>query len=192
MNDTNQHTELENDEALAPLDAFEQQWVDQLAQRAPDLVQTEDAFVQSVMQQAEAASAVGSSPAVLARIGGTALPYAAAAALLLAAYVGWAMWIGETSSTTDQPEIANQSNNPTQPEDAAPVVSPDRPKVALGTLIANAKATATEPANTLTSTVSEAPKALSVDRLFDLLGDSVPDLKEILAPLEPKREQSRA
>lgn len=192
MNDTNQHTELENDEALAPLDAFEQQWVDQLAQREPDLVLTEEAFVQSVIQQAEAASAVGSSSTVLARIGGTALPYAAAAALLLAAYVGWAMWIGETSSTTDQPEIANQSNNPTQPEDTAPVVSPDRPKVALGTLIANAKATATEPANTLTSTVSEAPKALSVDRLFDLLGDSVPDLKEILAPLEPKREQSRA
>lgn len=190
MNETNPQPEREDE--LAPLDDFEQQWVDQLAQRETDLVQTEGAFVQSVMQQAEVASAAGRTPAVIARIGQAALPYAVAAALLLAAFVGWVVLTGDATDTTDHPNIAEQLNNETQPDSQTPVVNPDRPKVELGKLIATARSAATEPATSLTTTVSEAPDTLSIDRLFDLLGDSVPDLKEILAPLEPKNEQSRA
>lgn len=177
----------QHDDELAPLDAFEQQWVDQLAQRETDLVQTEDTFVQSVMQQAEVASAAGQTPAVIARIGKSLLPYAIAAALLLAAFVGW---VALTGDTTDQPNIAKESNNPSQPDNAVAVVTPERPKVQLGKLIA--QATTTSPATDLNQTVSDVNQALTVDRLFDVLGDSVPDLKEILAPLEPKNEQSRA
>lgn len=189
MNDKT-NLQPDHDDALVPLDAFEQQWVDQLAQREPDLVQTEGAFVQSVMR-AEA-GALGQAPAVIGRIGKAVLPFAVAAALLLAAFVGWMAWTGDSGDAPDQPIIAHPPTNPPQPDSDTLVVNPDRPKVALGTLIANAKSTATDPANTMTTTVSEMPEALSIDRLFDLLGDSVPDLKEILAPLEPKDEQSRA
>lgn len=174
-------------EELAPLDAFEQQWVDQLAQREPDLVQTEDAFVQSVMQ-AEAASAAG-SPAVLARIGRAILPYAVAAAVLLVGYVGFVVLKNEL---TDEPTIAKENIEPTQPDDAPSVVPHVQPKVELGKLIANVKSTATSPATNLPTTVSEASQTISIDRLFDLLDGSVPNLKELMAPLEAKDEQSRA
>ena len=182
----------DHDEALTPLDDFEQQWVDQLAHRDPDLVQTEDAFVQSVMQQSEAAIAAGSPATVIGRIGKAILPYAIAAALLLAAFVGWTVLNDDTGDTNDPPSIAGGLNNETQPDSGTPVATPDRPKVELGKLIANASAAATDPATSLTTTFTEAPDTLGIDSLFDLLGDSVPDLKEILAPLEPKNEQSRA
>ena len=188
MNQTN--PQPEHDEDLAPLDAFEQQWVDQLAQREPDLVQSEDAFVESVMRQAEAPSSAVSPPAVLARIGTAALPYAIAAAVLLAGVVGWAV-LNDSMSDADQPPVVG-NDDPTQPIDGSAVAQVDRPKVALGSLIANAKATATNPADTLTTTVNEVPKAVSIDRLFELLDEGVPDLKELLEPLEPKDEQSRA
>jgi hypothetical protein len=185
MNDNDPTSQNE----LPPLDAFEQQWVDQLAQREPDLKQTEDAFIQSVMQ-AEAASAAG-APAVLARIGSKpALPYAAAAAVVLAAFIGWYVLKGEPASTPSEQPIANETNNTLQPDVAPAVAETERPKVELGKLIA--RATTTNPTAQLTNTVSEMPDTLSVDRLFDLLGDSVPDLKKLLAPLEPKNEQSRA
>lgn len=168
-----------------PLDSFEQQWVDQLAQRDPDLLQSEDAFVQSVMR---ANAEANGAPAVLGRIGFSALPYAVAAALLLAAFVGWFVLTQDDS----EPSIADQSNDPTQPGDDPVVTGNDKPKVELGKLIAQVKSTATDPANTLTTTVSEAPDALRVDRLFEVLGDSLPDLKDFLAPLESRNEQSRA
>lgn len=177
------------EEDLPELDAFEQQWVDQLANREPDLVQTEEAFVQSVMNKAEAASAAG-RPAVIARIGAAVLPYAVAAAVLLAGFAGW---IALKDSITDEQSVAQEDSDTPQPDEGLMVERPERPPVQLGALIANVKSTATTPANTLTETVSEAPEALSVDRLFDLMGDSVPDLKELLAPLEPDNEQqSRA
>lgn len=172
---------------LAPLDSFEQQWVDQLAQREPDLVRSEEAFVQSVMHHQKQAG-----PAVIGRIGQAALPYAIAAALLLAAFVGWYFITDGTIDAPNQPSVANQLDDPTQPNDGSSVVINVRPKVELGKLIANVRSTATNPANNLTTTVSEAPETLSIDRLFDLLGDSVPDLQEILAPLETDNEQSRA
>lgn len=192
MNDTNPtHPENSPQDDLAPLDDFEQQWVDQLAQREPDLVQSEDAFVQSVMQ-AEATSLASDVPAVIGRIGTVALPYAIAAALLLAAFVGWYVLTDGATNTPSEPSIVKESTNPTQPIDGSSVATHARPKIELGKLIANVQSTATSPANTLTATVSEVPETLSIDRLFDLLGDSVPDLQEILAPLKPNDEQSRA
>lgn len=190
MND--QH--LQHEDELPPLDAFEQQWVDQLAKRGADLMQSEDAFVQSVMLKADAASAadsIGQAPAVIGRIGTSFLPYAVAAALLLAACVG-GYWLTQNASTTPANEIVNQTNDETQPTDGPAVPTHARPKVALGSLIANVKTTATGPANSLTTTVSEAPQTLSIENLFDLLDGSVPDLKKILEPLEPNNEQSRA
>ena len=192
MNDSNPTPQPTPQDDLAPLDDFEQQWVDQLAQREPDLVQSEEAFVQAVMQQAEVASAAGSIPTIIGRIGTAALPYAIAAALLLAAFVGWVVLTGDTTQTPGQPPIVHQPNDPTQPIDGSSVVTNVRPKIELGKLIANVQSTATSPANTLIATVSEVPQTLSIDRLFDLLGDSVPDLQEILAPLKPNDEQSRA
>lgn len=185
MNNTSPHPE----EDLAPLDAFEQQWVDQLTPPEPDLVQTQDAFVQAVMQQVKADSSAGRPSAVLARIGKAVLPYAIAAALLLAAFVGW---VALTTNTPNDPPIAQQNDNPSQPGNAPAVATHDQPKLQLGKLIANAKATATSPANNLTAAVNQMPDTLNIDRAFDLLGDAIPDLKEILAPLEPKNEQSRA
>lgn len=190
MNDTD--SQHDHSDAPAPLDVFEQQWADQLAQREPDLVQSEEAFVQAVMQQAKPCAKAMHAPAVIGRIGKTALPYAVAAALLFAAFIGWGILTSETDNTPNQPDIAKQPAAPTQPDSDPPVVTPDRPKVALGTLIANAKITATDPANTLTNTVGALPDTLNIDRLFDLLGDSVPDLKEILTPAKPNNEQSRA
>jgi len=187
MNDKNQQLEQDKQLELAPLDDFERQWVDQLAHRDPDLPQTEDAFVQSVLQS-ESASAAG-SPTV-GRIGFSVLPFAAAAAILLAAFVGWYVLNDTGNDAPEAPNIANQPNNPTQPDDDSAVASHDKPKVELGRLIA--KATTANPTAGLTNTVSEMPETLSVDRLFDLLDGSVPDLKEILAPLDQNKRQSRA
>lgn len=196
MNETSPQPDRATDVELAPLDAFEQQWVDHLAQRDPDLVQSEQAFVQSIMQQAEVASAAGSVDTILARIGRTALPFAIAAALSLAAWVGYNTLTSTPNIATNDQPLANQNNDPSQPDDESAVSmnnqADDRPKVAIGRLIANAKSTATSPANNLTSAVHDAPETLSIDRLWNLVGESVPNLKEILAPLDSSNEQSRA
>ena len=149
--------------------------------------------------QAEAASAAGSfrgAPAVLARIGEFALPYAVAAALLLAAFVSYRVLTSDTNDSPNEQPLANQTDSPMQPNDPPAVATHSRPKVELGKLIAKAKTTATSPANGLTAAVTEAPESLNIDRVFDLLGNGVPDLKEILTPLEPKSDpnnkQSRA
>ena len=184
MNETNPQPT----EELAPLDSFEQQWVDQLTQREPDLVQSEDAFVQAVMHKAEAASAAGHPSAVIGRIGRAVLPYAVAAAVLLAGFVGWVVL---NDALSDDTEIAKEENDPSQPIEGLVVDTPDPPKVEVGKLIASATASG-NPANDLTTTVNDMNENLSVDRLLELMGDSVPNLKEILAPLEPENEQSRA
>lgn len=175
-------------EEPAPLDSFEQQWVDQLAQREPDLVQSENAFVRSVMLKAEAASAAGKPPAVIERIGRVVLPYAVAAAVLLAGFVSWVVL---NNTLISDAGIADEQTDPPQPDESPLVVTPERPKVEVGKLIASATGGG-NPASDLTTTVSDMNETLDIDRLFDLVGDSVPNLKEILAPLEPKNEQSRA
>ena len=170
---------------LAPLDDFEQHWIDKLAEREPDLVRSEDAFVQSVLdRQAQSQAA----PAVIGRIGAALLPYAAAAAIMVAAVVGWYVLTDQGNTTDEQPFVDQP-----QPGGAVAVVTPERPKVALGKLIANAQNTMANPATNLTETVREAPDTLSVDNLLDFLSQPVPDLNDILAPLAPKDEQqSRA
>jgi len=179
MNDTNTPQD-----DLAPLDDFEQQWIGKLAEREPDLVRTEDAFVQSVLDRQVQSQA---GPAVIGRIGSSLLPYAAAAAVVIAAVVGWYV----LNSGTDQIPEPPFAKDP-QPGGAVAVDTPEQPKIALGKLIADARSTLTDPATTLTDTVREAPETLSLDNLFDFLSEPVPDLKEILAPLAPKDEQSRA
>jgi hypothetical protein len=186
MNDNNPTPELTPDEELAPLDPFEQQWVDQLAQREPDLVQSEDAFVRTVMNKHAQPPA---GPAVIGRIGQAVLPYAVAAAVLLVGFVGWVVL---KDQIIEEPGIAEDIVTPPQPGDNPAVTHVDRPTIELGKLIGNVKSTATSQATSLPDTVSEAPEALNVDRLFDLFDGSVPDLKELLAPLEEKNEQSRA
>lgn len=170
---------------LAPLDEFEQQWIDTLAEREPDLLRSEDAFVQSVLDR-QAQSQAG--PAVIGRIGSALLPFAAAAAVAIAAVVGWYVLTDQGNPADEQPFVDQP-----QPDDAVAVDTPERPKVALGKLIANARNTMTDPATSLTETVREAPDTLSVDNLLDFLSQPVPDLNDILAPLAPKDEQqSRA
>lgn len=192
MNENNQAPEFAPDQELAPLDPFERQWADQLAQRDPELTQTEDAFVQTVMRQVETTNAAGQTPAVVGRIGTATLPYAVAAGLMLLAFIGGYWLIPDAGVAPHNDSIAKQPDNPTQPGSQSTVAANDRPKVALGSLIANAKTTATGPANRLTATVSDTSNTLSIDRLFNLLDGSVPDFKELLEPLEPKNEQSRA
>lgn len=185
MNDTNRPPH----DDLAPLDEFELQWVDKLAQREPDLSRSEDAFVQAVLQRHTQSP---HQPAVISRIGPRAMTYAAAAALLLAAVVGWYALTADDGQTPDQPPIAQGANDPPQPDPASTVVPPERPKVALGKLIAQAQRPVSSPTMGLTTAVREMPNALSLDNLLDLMGDPVPNLKEILAPLDPKKQQSRA
>ena len=130
---------------------------------------------------------------VIARIGfARLLPYAAAAAILVAAFVGWYTLNDNGSTVPDQPNLASlqQPDEQPQPDDEPAVATPERPKVELGKLIA--QATRTNPTADLTTTVGEMPEKLSIDRLFDLMDGSVPDLKELLAPLDQNEEQSRA
>jgi negative regulator of sigma E activity len=179
-------------EDLAPLDTFESQWIEALAERDPELKKSEDAFVDAVIQQAASAQVSSHASAVLARIGTAALPYAVAAAVMLAVLVGWSILQGGTVQTPDRPPMAEQPANTLQPDDAPAVTQAERPNIRLGKLIANAKSAATMPANNLTATVSETPDHLSIDRLFDLVGESLPDLNDILKTQEPDEQQSRA
>lgn len=180
-------TEPQHDE-LPALDAFEQQWVDQLNRRDPELARSEEAFVQSVLQQHAAPSQANG---IVGRIGWGAVPYAAAAALVLAAFAGWFVLTRYTQQPAQAPVVQAPSTTP-QPQGPSAVTSVERPAVDLGKLIAKARTTATNPATELTTTVSEVPEALNINRLFDVLGQSVPNLKEILAPLQQSNEQSRA
>ncbi|MGB0767096.1 MAG: hypothetical protein ACPGYV_05255 [Phycisphaeraceae bacterium] len=181
QNDTHNST---ND--IEPLDDFERQWVDALNDRDPELLRSEADFVQAVLDRHDAATA---RPAVIARIGVRVLPYAAAAGLVAAAVVGWSLYSDATAPPLDQPDIADAPNQP-PPVDASDAV--ERPKVALGPLIARAQSAVIQPATGLTDTVQEVPDALSLDGLFNWLGEPLPDVEDILAPLEPDDNQSRA
>ena len=59
-------------------------------------------------------------------------------------------------------------------------------------MIAQTRSTVTQPASNLTSTVGDTPQAIRVERLLDLIETPLPDLKELLAPLTPDEQQSRA
>lgn len=181
-------------------DAFEQQWIDRLAERESDLIQSGDAFVQRVMQRANLAAAHESvpthaarrAPAALGRIAPQLATYAAAAALLLAALIGWAVFFNDAPAAPSQQIAIDENFDAQQPADAIAVAPNQRPNIQLGKLIANAKNTATAPADNLTAAVNRAPQTFSIDRLFDLLDDSVPDLNEVFRSRESEEQQSRA
>ena len=74
------------DDTPPPMDAFEREWTALLAERDLDLVRTEDTFVKNVLDRHEQGT---NWPAVVGRIGFGRAQLAAAAALVIAALVGW-------------------------------------------------------------------------------------------------------
>ncbi len=193
----NKHNPVTHDDP-APLDAFEKEWTALLAEREPDLMRSEDAFVQGVLARHMNEQA---RPAVVGRIGFGAVSYAAAAALLLTALVGWYVLTNQDQANgTDGQTIATNGNPapaPNQPDSLQPgrdtrVVKGEASKVKLGALIAQTRTTMTQPASNLTATVRQTPANLRVERLIQWMDAPVPDLKGFLSPLKPDNEQSRA
>ncbi len=179
-----------NDGAPPPMDAFEREWTALLAEREPDLVRGEDAFVKDVLDRHEQAA---NRPAVIRRIGIGRAQLAAAAALVIAALVGWFVLSDAGEGSTESEDKFVEQPPATQPAEDTPVregVDPSR--LQLGRMIAQTRSTVTQPASNLTSTVRDTPQALRVERLLDLIETPVPDLKELLAPLTPDEQQSRA
>lgn len=192
---------------LGPLDAFERAWVGKLAEPEPELSRSAESFVQGVLDKHGAAQ---QRPAIIGRIGDRIgagpVPYAAAAAVLIAALVGWYMLTGNGTGTDtpDSPNLAEQPNTdpadgeqnnarPTQPDPAPRVTQVDATKIPLGRMIAQTQTTVTQRASNLTAPARETPQALRMDRLLDLINSPVPDLKEWLAPLKQNNDQqSRA
>lgn len=199
------------------LDAFEEDWVGLLAAPEADLDQSEDAFVQGVLAEHAAAclaeptvqqtpeevatqvateqAAEESTPAVAGRIAPAprALPYAAAAALLLAALAGWFLLNPKQPGTagTETAKNTQPDSLAPQPSTNTPVANVDPKKIKLGKLIAKAQGTVTSGPFGLAGS-DDATTLLPIDGLLDLFKNPVPDLKEILAPLEDEDQQSRA
>lgn len=175
---------------IAELDSFEEAWVDELRRPDPELTRTSDAFVQRVMQEHQQAH---SAPAIAGRIGPRLVPFAAAAALALAVYVGWVVLTGPGAQDPNGMAV-NPDNPPLQPAPDPPVTANVHAnKVQLGKLIAQAQSAATLPASSITETARQTPQLLTLNALIDLVDNPVPDLKELLAPLEQEEDQqSRA
>lgn len=181
---------------LQPLDAFERDWIDQLAAPEQDLTQRSDDFVQAVMDRHHAQQ---NPPSIAGRIGFGSMPYAAAAALLIAALVGWYL-LTVNPSLTSQPDLATQDQDtaePTdeqtpQPTDPSPVAPVDPTKIQLGKLIDQTQFALTQPATSLTTSLRDTPQAIQLQRLLELIENPVPNLKELLAPLDQSKQQSRA
>lgn len=173
---------------LTPQDDFERQWTALLAEREPDLPRTEDAFVQGVLDR-HAAETQG-CPAIVGRVGFGTLPFAAAAALLIAALIGWYLFTNPGTAPINEGVVEKQDPQPDEPQLVHNGVDPA--KLQLGKLISQTQTTVTKPATSLTQTVRDTPQVLRVDRLLDLIDTPIPDLKEILEPLKPADQQSRA
>ena len=191
MNDTN--PSKPNDEDTP--DAFEEAWIDTLAKHDPELSATRDAFVASVLDRHRAEQA---RPAVAGRIGSAWLAYAAAAVIAIAGVVGWFVLQGDPQSPTPN-DFAQQPGSTAigqapQPGVADAVVPANAKPIPLGRLIAQTRSTVTAPASGLTAVVRDTPDQLQVRRLLDLFDNPMPDLKELLAPLDTTEDaqQSRA
>lgn len=208
MNDKHQD---QPDAPMAPLpepDAFERRWISLLDADAPDKADDDaEAFVAGVMDRYDAMRhpASRSDHAVAGRIGHSALPYAAAAAVLLAAFIGgYALLTGNPPGTapTDQlaapgpttPNDANtqENNAPPQPDAASRVVSGEPAKVELGRLIGQTQALATRPDPDLIKTLNQTRQMLDLGELIEVVNRPLPDLRELLAPLKQEDPQSRA
>ena len=186
-NNNNNNTSPTVEDEHAPLDSFEQEWIDALNRPDPELSRSGEDFVARVMQ---AHAEPGRSASVIGRIQPRRLPLAVAAALAMAAYLGWSLFLNG-SSTPPSPPIVNQSA-PVQPHSNGPVPPTERATIPLGGLIAQAQSTATRPAMGLAQVVEDVPAALNLKKLIDLVNNPVPDLNELLAPLKPTETHSRA
>lgn len=136
MNEIDPH----KDEKLPPLDVFEREWISELREKDADLAQTEDAFVDRVMDR-HRGNAYDSAP-VIGRIGGRALPFAAAAALVIAALCGWLLWNpGEDTAAPGSGDVAQQPTgvNKSQPTNAPRVAVADSVDIELGGMISDTK-----------------------------------------------------
>lgn len=194
MNESNPHNH-EFDSELEPLDAFEAEWTRKLAEHDPELTRTGPAFTQRVLEQHTTAHPLGTiAGRITQRV---AMPYAAAAGLASAAVLGWVVLTAAPGNdTATQPDsLANIAPQPPIDEPVSntnPTAYAPTPKVKLGQLIANAQRTATTPATSLTAVVRETADPPRFRDLLDWMDSPVPDLKELLAPLEPSNAQSRA
>ena len=191
--------DYKHDDDLAPLDDFEQEWVDRLNEPEPALKHSEDAFVQAVLERHQPAP---TERAVAGWIGLAPRALATAAALLLAAAAGWYLYTTGNPSTETTDELAGNpdptaeqqdSNVPApQPDPGPAVAQADPTNIKLGQMIALTRTTVTQPANNLTDGLRQTPQALRVENLLELIDTPLPDLEELLTPLKPDNQQSRA
>ncbi|MFN3165910.1 MAG: hypothetical protein ACE37H_02480 [Phycisphaeraceae bacterium] len=192
---------------LPPLDDFERVWTGQLSEPDAEWSRSAEVFVQGVLDRRDADA---QRPAIVGRLGFGAASFAAAAAVLIAAVIGWYVVTGNGPATDGTAQIAendepdppsgthhagqnDEDAGPPQPDAGPRVVPVDPAKIQLGRMIAQTQSTVTKPASNLTQTVTQTPQALTMDKLLDLIKSPVPDLSEILAPLKPADDQqSRA
>ncbi|MEM1354170.1 MAG: hypothetical protein AAGH88_04720 [Planctomycetota bacterium] len=106
MNDSTNNQSDDATTPLAPLNEHEQAWAGLLKHTDADLLSDSDAFVDGVMDRLERERGVF----VLARVGrrlGDWKPLAAAAAVAMAALLGWFVWTGDPDHTG--PNLAEQT-----------------------------------------------------------------------------------
>lgn len=185
MNSTSNHN-TKTPESAEPLDAFERDWVDALRQTEPSDPARDAAFTQSVLDRWESET----RKPVLAKIGWT--PYAAAAALLLAAVVGWAVLRGQPTAAPDgtpAPESIVETPAPVeavQPDPAriAMLSEDERRELArslqLGTMIAGTSDSLAKPAAGLPKTLDDTADNFNLQGLARGITGPIPDPNDTL------------
>jgi len=170
------------------LDASERAWVDVLKQPEPSEPARDAAFTESVLDQWERET----RRPVLAKIGWT--PYAAAAALLLAAVVGWAVLRGQPTAAPDgtpAPESIVETPAPVeavQPDPAriAMLSEDERRELArslqLGTMIAGTSDSLAKPAAGLPKTLDDTADNFNLQGLARGITGPIPDPNDTLPP----------
>ena len=165
-----------------PLDAFEERWVAALRQPEPGDRARDEAFVDGVLDRWEGETHMP----VLAKIGWT--HYVAAAAVLFAAVVGWAVLRGQSTATTPggSPVRGAIAEDPA-PEDPA---APEQTRIAdrseaerrelarslqLGTMIAGTSDSLSKPAAALPKTLDDTANNFSLQGLTRGLTAPIPD-----------------
>ncbi|MEM9414173.1 MAG: hypothetical protein AAGA29_01690 [Planctomycetota bacterium] len=194
MKNAQRETQTPWSDAAEPLDAFEHEWVSVLRQQDGDIAETEDAFVDAVLEQAEQAPA---TPPVLARIGWA--PLVAAAAVALAGAVTWAALFSSDNAPGTAPIVEQPAPSPefTDSGSTLPDIDDPSPRHAprteqerralaqslqLGTMIADTSGTFSRPAAGLPKTISNTSDQLSLKSLTQGITNPVPDPAEVLPP----------
>lgn len=173
-------------------DAFEQAWIDALNRPEPSDPARDAAFTQRVLDRWE----YETRKPVLAKIGWT--PYAAAAAVLLSAAVGWAVLRGQGGAADpgSQPAPGNPASiaeNPGAAEavDPAPTRIADRSEaerrelarsLQLGTMIAGTSDSLSKPAAGLPKTLDDTANNFSLQGLTRGITGPIPDPNDALPP----------